>query len=761
MKERFIDTVLKRRWLIVLLALPLVALIASGARFLRFDTDYRVFFSPDNPQLIAFENLQDTYTKNDNVLFILAPENGQVFTVEALTTIKQLTKDAWQIPYSIRVDSITNFQYTKAEEDDLIVSDLVENPSTLSKTQLAHIQKIAIMEPMLIHRLISEKADVTGINVTIQLPGINQAKEVPEVAEFVEKMAEKLRDEHPGLTVHLTGMSMLNNAFPSAAKNDMATLIPVMFLVVMITLGFMLRSVSATIGTVVVILLTIMSTMGLTGWAGIALTGPSSSVPTIVLTLAVADSVHILVSFLYFFREGADKFEAMKESLRINLHPVFLTSITTAIGFLSMNLSDAPPFQDMGNMVAMGVGVAFILSITLLPAIMMILPIRAKKTTTRTGFLVDRLGAFVVQRRVGLLWSMSFLVLLLGAFIPQNEINDEFVKYFSRNIDFRVASDFANERLTGIYTIDYSLESGEKNGLSSPEFLKHVDAFAEWYRQQPEVVHVNTITETFKRLNRNMHGDDPAWNKLPESRELAAQYLLLYEMSLPYGLDLNNQINLDKSATRFVVTLKNITTNALLQVADRAKAWQVAHLPKSMQVEGASPTIMFAHIGNRNIKSMLIGTGSALVLISMILIFSLRSLRIGLVSLVPNLVPMIMAFGLWGMFVGQVGVALSIVTGMTLGIVVDDTVHFLSKYLRARREQQLSSEDAVRFAFTSVGTALWVTSIVLVCGFFVLTFSDFKLNSAMGLLTAITISFALMADFLLLPPLLMQLESKK
>ncbi len=760
MKEQYFKNILRWRWLVVLLMLPLVGTMASGAKNLRFETDYRIFFSDDNPQLLAFDNLQNSYTKNDNVLFVLAPKDGRIFTREMLAVIKDLTKESWQIPYSIRVDSITNFQHTEAEGDDLLVADLVERPQSLSREHLEKIKKIALTEPMLVNRLISPQADVAGVNVTIQLPGKDQAKEVPEVAAFVEKMADKLRAAHPDIEVYLTGVSMMNNAFPTAAKRDMSNPVPIMFLVVIVTLGLLLRSFSATFATVVVILMTIATTMGMTGWLGIPLTGPSSSAPTIILTMAVADCVHVLISFLYFLRHngGKDKSAAMMESLRINLHPIFLTSLTTAIGFLSMNFGEVPPFRDLGNMVAMGVGAAFILSITILPALMMILPVKVKRTTTRTGQFMDRFGGYVVEKRNTLAWVMVVIVVGLMAFIPKNELNDEFVKYFSHNIHFRVASDFSNERLTGIYNIDYSLESGQENGVASPEFLRHVEAFAQWYRSQPEVVHVNSITDTFKRLNRNMHGDDPAFYKLPEARDLAAQYLLLYEMSLPYGLDLNNQINLDKSATRFVVTMENLSSNDVINVAARARAWQKENLPEVMQVEGSSPTIMFAHIGQRNIKSMIFGTFMALLLISLIMMISLRSFKIGMISLIPNLVPMGMAFGLWGMLVGEVGLALSIVTGMTLGIVVDDSVHFLSKYLRARRENNATSQEAVRYAFNTVGTALWVTSAVLVCGFFVLTFSDFKLNSGMGLLTAITIAFALVADFLLLPPLLMKLE---
>ena len=357
-------------------------------------------------------------------------------------------------------------------------------------------------------------------------------------------------------------------------------------------------------------------------------------------------------------------------------------------------------------------------------------------------------------------YPKPFLVIGLMAFVPQNELNDEFVKYFDERVDFRVDTDFTTENLTGIYNIAYSLEAGESGAISEPAFLNKLDAFAGWYRQQPEVLHVNSLSDTMKRLNRNLHGDDPEWYRLPDQRELAAQYLLLYEMSLPYGLDLNNQINIDKSATKLDVTLNSLSSNDTITLEERAQQWLRDNAPASMQVHGASPVMMFSHIGARNIRSMLTGTTLALVLISFILVFALRSLRIGLISIIPNLVPAGMAFGLWGLLVGEIGLALSVVTGMTLGIVVDDTVHFLSKYLRARREEGLSAADAVRYAFHTVGKALWTTSAVLIAGFLVLTRSPFELNSAMGLVSALTIGLALLADFLLLPTLLMTLDKR-
>ncbi len=761
MTRSLAEALVSRRWLWLLAALLLAGLAASGARFLSFSNDYRIFFSKENPQLLAFEELQNTYTKSDNVLFVLAPADGKVFTPETLAAVEWLTEQAWQIPYSIRVDSVSNFQHTYAEGDDLIVEDLVMDATGYQPADLQRVQQVALHEPMLLNRLVSPEAHVTGVNIIIQLPGINPAAEVPEVVSFSRDLAAQLEQRYPAIDVHLTGIVLLNNAFSENSIIDMTTLVPIMFAIIFIVLAVLLRSVWGMLATMLVIVLSIVTAIGAAGWLGIKLTPPSASSPTMIMTLAVADCVHLLVTFLQRLRKTPDKATAMTESLRINLQPIFLTSVTTAIGFMSMNFSDAPPFRDLGNIVAIGVVAAFVYTIALLPALMLALPVRAPAVRDGSVAAMDRIADFVVARRRSVLAGMGLLVVGLVAFIPANELNDEFVKYFDQRIDFRVDTDFTTDNLTGLYNIAYSLGAGEAGGISEPAYLDRLEAFAGWFRQQPEVMHVSSLSDTMKRLNKNLHGDDPAWYRIPDRRELAAQYLLLYEMSLPYGLDLNNQINVDKSATKLDVSIKSISSNATIELENRAQQWLEASVPESMQAHGASPSIMFSHIGARNIRTMLTGTTVALILISMILMVALRSLRLGLISLVPNLVPAGMAFGLWGLLVGEVGLALSVVTGMTLGIVVDDTVHFLSKYLRARREEGLSPEDAVRYAFHTVGTALWTTSVVLIAGFLVLTHSPFELNSGMGLLTAITIGLALLADFLLLPTLLMTLDKRK
>ncbi len=758
--------VVRNRWWIVIATVVIAAVIGSGARHLSFNMDNRVFFSEDNPQLVALETLENTYVKTYNVVFIVAPESGDVFERRTLVAVEALTEASWQIPYSSRVDSITNYQHTRAEEDDLIVANLVENAVGMSEDELRQVREIALSRPMLVDRLVSPSGHVTGINVNILLPGESQ-QEVPEVAEFVRALASDIKRQYPGIEIHLTGALMIDNGFGEMTADDMSTLVPIMFLVLIVITGFSLRSIGGTFVTLLVILMSMLTGLGAAGWMGLQMNVASAVAPTIILTLAIADSVHILVAMFHKMHEGKSRSDAIVISLRQNLHPVFLTSITTVIGFLTMNLSDAPPFRDLGNIVAIGITAAFFYSVLFLPAMMSLLPGRdLSKGAPGLECECDccscqGLANFVIRHHRALFWGSLATILLLAAGVLRVELNDDMIGYIGEKYQIRRASDFLEQELTGGDTIEYSLASAEPGGVNSPDYLATIEAFAEWFRQQPKVVHVDVFTDIMKRLNQNMHGDDPAWYRIPERRDLAAQYLLLYEMSLPYGLDLNNQINVDKSATRMIVSIENTTTREQREIERRGREWLAANAPEYMLIHGSGLTMMWAHLSQRNINHMLVASFGALILISFILIFALRSVKHGLISLVPNLAPAIMAFGLWGLLVGQVGLGLSVIVSMTLGIVVDDTVHFLSKYLHARRELGMNAAAAVRHSFNTVGTAMWITTLALVVGFLVLVFSGFRMNADMGLVSAITISLALAMDFLFLPALLLGIEGRR
>jgi hypothetical protein len=686
-------------------------------------------------------------------------DGGKAFRPATLAAVEELTAKAWQLPFSMRVDSVTNFQHTAATADELVVADLVSDAGALDQAALDARERIALAEPLLAGRMLARDGRVTAVNVTFQFALVEQ-DEIPRAVAAARALRDAVLAAHPEVEVRLTGTVMLNNAFAEASIHDMATLVPIMYLVILGVMVFMLRSWRATLATTGIILMSILGAMGAAGWMGMHITPPLASAPTVIMTLAVADAVHLFMGFFAARRDGQERLAALHTTMRHNFQPVFLTSFTTIIGFLTMNSSDAPPFRDFGNVIAVGVGFAFLFSVTFLPAFVAAFDLRVPVKTNAMNLGMDELGHWVATHARRILLASGAVALAGVAMIPLNELNDEFVQYFSEEIEFRRDTDYTTQNLTGIYQVMYSLPApAGSGGVSEPAYLAAVEEFADWLRADRDVVHVAAFTEVMKRLNRNLNGDDPAFQRVPEDRELAAQYLLLYEMSLPYGLDLNNQVNVDKSATMVAVTLRDMSSNEVRAFTAKAEGWLAERHPE-MHSYGVSPAVMFSHVSERNIRSMLKGTTLGLIAISIVLVLALRDLRVGAISLIPNLLPAAVAFGGWGLFVGQINLAVSIVTGMTFGIVVDDSIHFLSKYLRARREQGLAPPAAVEYVFHHVGAALVTTTVILVAGFMVLTFSDFAINASMAWLTVATIVIALAADLFLLPGLLETLDSK-
>lgn len=750
------------KWLIIAISFIIIISTGYGASKLSFSMDNRVFFSSENKQLKNLEEFENTYNRENNVLIVIEVKEGNIFTNENLKAIEDITKESWQIPYSGRVDSITNFQHTTVIDDNLMVNDLISDSLNLSPAEIETLKTIALKEPMLKDRLISSENPVTAIVVTIILPESGDI--TSEVATYTRKLVKSYKTKYPNLNFYLTGGVIFDNALAEVSMEDMKTLMPFMFIVMALVIYFSLHSLSGTLATLIIITASSATAMGIAGWYGHKINSASGMAPIIILTLAVADSIHILSTIFSEMGGGKSKEESIKKSLEINFQPIFLTSITTVIGFLSMNASDAPPFHHLGNIVALGVTAAFFYSIFLLPAIISLLPVKEKTDSMHcicSRTFASAFAKFVIKQRNFLLWAMSGFIIVMAFGITKIELDDNFIKYFDEKFSIRTDTDFLTNNLTGLQTMDFSIPAEKEGFISDPLYLNKLDEFKAWAENQPTVMHVSSVTETYKRINRDMNGGKEKYYRVSDNRELNAQYLLLYELSLPYGLDLTNRINLNKSASRVTITLSDASAREQRELEANANKWIEQNFPSYMEAKATGLWLMFSHISERNINTMLIGTTLALILISAILLFTFKSLQMGLISLLPNLAPAFMAFGLWGLIVGKVGLAVAVISALSLGVVVDDTVHFLSKYLRARKEFGMNERDAVEYSFLTVGSAITATSLILASGFFVLAFSGFGVNSSMGLLTAIAVCFALMTDLLLLPPLLMVFTKRK
>ncbi|MCH7959691.1 MAG: MMPL family transporter [Candidatus Hydrogenedentes bacterium] len=733
----------------------LTALLSFQIRNAVFNADYRVFFNADDPAVRAYGQVLAEYTDEASVFYVVTAKQGDVFEPRVLEAVAYLTEQGWGIPGVVRVDSITNFQHARWEDGKFRVSNLIGNPASATAEELATAKRIAVTEPLLVDRIINRGATVTGVNVQVG------GREVDQVSAAMQLKA-RAEDLYPEIEIRMTGVVMLNDGFKTATIKDVLTMTPIIAIILVATMIVLLRSFSLTLATFFLIAMSVGSAMGVAVLLDYEISGPVAPSPIMIMTLAVANCVHIFVTLLWQLRHGLSKDEAVVETMRLNLSPIFVTSTTTAIGFLSMTLNAVPPMQVMAIVTALGVLFSFLYSCTFIPALVSILPIHTRlveeKPGTRT--LIMRIGDWVILRYKPLIPICIVITALLASFVPTIEFNNQYVNFLKESQAIRRDTDYAAEHLTGIFQVTYSFRADGPGGVCDPEYLARLDAFDTWMLKQEGVTHVQGLATTVKRLNRLIHRGDTDFARIPETREAATTALKLYERALPKGLTLRSQINEDWSAARTIVTTSNLRSEEIDRLAHDAALWMEANMPEHQRSDSLGPWVMFAEISKIMLRGMIIGAPLALTLVSIVLIFALRSLRFGLLSLVPNLLPLVAALGFWGMLGLDLDLAMSGVMAMGIGIIVDDTVHFMSKYLRARREQHLDPKEAVRYAYASVGKALVITSFVLGAGFMTLIFSIFTTTVNMGLLTTLVIAFALAGDLLFLPPLLIAFDRK-
>jgi len=388
--------------------------------------------------------------------------------------------------------------------------------------------------------------------------------------------------------------------------------------------------------------------------------------------------------------------------------------------------------------------------------LMALLPIKKRKNLS-TNQTMETLALFIIEQRKKLVWGISLLVVLLTFFISNNKLSDNWSKYFDDSFAVVKLVKRIDGYLTGVNTLEYSLLSNSRQGIFDPDYLTQLDAFEHWYLQQHKILKFASLSRLMKELNQTMHDDDKSWYQVPQSSDLAAQYLLFYEMGLPQGLGLDNLVTIDKQASRFSASMTDAGSDELLALDRKAQAWLKQNAPAIKASPATGLGMVFAHIAQRNIGSLLFGTLIALLGISVVLMLVLKSFKYGMISLIPNIIPAAMAYGFWGLTFGYIDISLSIVACSTLGIVVDDTVHFLHKYIHARKAGK-TTQQAIQQAFSRVGLALITTSVVLAAGFILLAISHMNTSATIGILMAITLVFALLVDFFLLPPLLIYFD---
>jgi len=755
------DIIFKLRHLLFWGVILLGLVTSFGIPSLYFSNDFRVYFSQENPQLKAFDSFEEKFSSHDSVAFILALENSSWLSPKYLQKLNQFTEQTWQLPATTRVNSLTNYQYTQAE-GDLIQTDaffrLGSDVDFLRQKMLDDIQlKFTYLSP-------DESVAVIQADLEFNKSDKSEVKEIYLAAQALQEQWNRtlLSAELPFKEIYIVGSVVSNVTLENAVKNDLILLVPLSYLIITFGLLFFLRSIKATLITLFIVTISIIFTFSIFSFFKQELTPVAGFVPSVILTLAVADCVHYLTSYRYLIEhENYSPEAANKEAYQINFSPISLTSVTTAIGVLFLNFSDSPPYRDLGNMVAIGVTLAWVLSISFIPIILTRFQINypVRKSQSKGMLKFSRLLA---RNRVKVLFIMLSLSAISILGISQLRITENWSQYFGEEFRLSQAINLLKDKFNRLHRYEIVLDSQVNNGVNEPTYLNTLDQLIHYLERQSEVKHIQSYGYILKRLNQAMHQDSASYFKMPESRPLAAQYLLLYELSLPQGLGANAFVTFDRSATRTSILLEPMDSQQLLEFETSLHdAFATMTTGNNIRLEVSGMDNIFAHIAHRNIVQMIFGSATALLVISLLIAIVLRSFKYGMISLLPNLIPGAIAYGLWGYWFGYIDLALSVVICMSLGIIVDDSVHFITKYSRARDQLKQSSKESLNYAFHVVGKALVTTTVILVAGFATLVASPLNPTAATGSLLCITLVIALIVDFTLLPIALMLFQKDK
>ena len=758
MKQLLVNLLVAGRFPVAAATLLVAGIVAFGMQFTSLDPSSRGILIEDDPIRAEVEEVREDFPAASSVMYVFQTDTD-VFNLTALGAMQALTDRYTEVEHAIAVGSLMNRRLNSALAERLDRDYLVPELGDLDAAELAAVKQIALDDEELTKSLLSREGDLALAVIKFRTPDDEQSTRL-NVARSAVALRNALREAYPGVEIYVLGNVTFELDGYNAQIKDSQQLFPLVIGISVLLLWYCLRSLPYALCLFVVSFITVGVTTGTYGWLDIALNQISSLGPLVVFVIAMADGIHVVAIYAQGLHDGKDKISAMRESLAVNLQPISLATVTTAMGFLSLNFSSSPGIYGFGNIVAIGVVWAFIVTLGLLPALILLLPAnRSVKPLAVQGFIVwvDRL----ITRRTNLLfWGGAALVAVTLALLPMNKLDFNRYNFIDEESDFHQVIDALANKIGNDQSLVYSIESGDYYGITELDFLYQVDAFSQWLEAQPEASFVASYTDYLRAMNKAEHDDDEAWEVLPQDKLQIIDYLVSYQLIQEIEPNLEAIFNSDYSAIRLVVGTSNLTNLQLLEFNERIDQWLADNLDARFRVLHGDNSILFARLNFAITKELVQGFSLSFVLITLTMLVGLRSVRYGLISTMPNLFPATIVFGIWGLFVGELSPYILMLFSISIGLVVDDSVHILSKYITARKAGE-SPENAVSYSLDKAGSAITITTVSLAVGTFILVFSNtFHFQNVALLLTPIIV-VALLLDLFVLPPLLIRFDRRR
>ncbi len=752
-----IDQLLAKRHLLALLTLVLGGAVTWGMLNTSLDSTFNAILSEDDPYRQEVEQVRKDFPPSTSVLFAFLSTSGDVFNFQMLHAMEDLTNRYSEIESAMTVGSLLNRRLNAVDADTFDRDYLIPDLATLSEDDLNSIREIALADEDLTKSMLSPEGDMALALIKYKATTDDQATRL-SIARSVVALRDSLREDYPELTIYVLGSVIFELDGYKAQIKDTTYLFPFVIAISILLLWFCLRSLFYALCLFVVSFATIGLTVGTVGWAEVPFNQISTLGPLVVLVIAMADGIHIVSIYVQGLHKSLGKVEAMRQSLVANIQPITLATITTAMGFLSLNYCSSPGIYGFGNVVAIGVCWAYLVTLTLLPTLILLAPIRKIPKPLGVRRLISGVGRLVAERGNLLFWGSVVLIVTTMALLPLNKVDFDRYSFVDKESDFHHVMTALSEKIGNDQSLVYSVHSGQYYGITDPVFLNQVDEFSRWLEDQPEASFVTSYTGLLKTLNKAEHDNEEAWNKLPEDNLQIIDYLVGYQLIQEIEPNLEPIFNADYSAIRLVIGTSNLSNLELINFNDRIDEWVNANVKVEYKVMHGDNSILFARLDRSMSIELLQGFTLSFILITLTLLIGLKSVRYGLLSIMPNLFPATIVFGFWGLWVGELSPYILMLFAISIGLVVDDSVHVLSKYIHARRDGK-TPESAVQYSLDRAGPAITITTLSLALGTFVLVLSNTFYYQNVALLLTPIILVALILDLLFLPPLLVKFDN--
>ncbi len=772
------------RWTVLLLCGVAIAGSVGLAGRTRIDNSYEAFFAPDDPSYQDYLAYREDFG-SDEVSYLMyeardsADSPAGVFDLEIMERIAKLTEAIEdEVPFLFEVTSLTNAELVTPTPDGLAIRKLWRD---FPHTQAAMLEARAIFlsKPLYVGGIVTPDGRYGAISIDMDRTSTDSIEDLrvdPDGGDGLsnlypqasfDKLEEILaRPEYQGIRFYHSGDVPMNAVYNRIIESENGWLQLVSSCVIGVLLALFLRSFVGVFAPLAIVQIAVIATVGFIGACGWKLDMMFGQVPNLIVTVGVAEAVHILVEFRSYFHQLRDRRAALVKTLYLVGAPCLLTSMTTAVGFLALQVSPVLTLSHMAVYSAFGVVAAFGFTMTLLPALLSFGPTtptprelaRAARAKQSAGLerALTALAAWNVRNRRAVLVAFGFISVFAVMGVARLEVDTNWLDDFSERVPLKGATRQIDEVMGGMSNLVYLFDSGEEDGIRDPAFLREIERLQRQAEQSPELVRkAYSIVDIVKDLNQAFHDGDPAYYTIPEDRELVSQLLLLYESS--GGDEVQEWATSDYSRANLELRLSiepiSHTAKLVSGLEEAIAAKPIEGATISLTGIGALWLDLLDYMVQSQIQSFLY----AFVLIGLMMCFIFRSLKTGLISMVPNVWPVLLTLGAMGWLEIPLDYNKIMIATVALGIAVDDTIHFVSRY-HHEFQQRGSYSEALTAAMTEVGRAVFITSLILVMGFLVNTLSVLDALAKSGILLATTIATALVADLFFTPALVLTLK---